>query len=508
MAYAEAIRVLCVGGTEDPAVAEVTAAEPVTAVLARSVMEAVELIRERTFECVVIGPTSESDLIYLLNRLREQDSTIPVVVARDPDHPDEVIDALNAGATKYVRLSDPESDLVGLVVHLAADKRVDASLDRYRLLTQAIWAATEAAATGDGRDSIEEALHRQLVETELVQSVWVAHVPATNEFLSVRQPHQSILSRQQVTALIGNSGPEAIERAVSTGTVRTVRRETSDLGAGARQTVIVPVRNDGTVTGLILLSMETVNGLHAADREALSRFGRVIGRLLAMADERLDPGKRTKAVIELVSHEIRNPLTTAMSSLQIARETGEASAFGRVERALEEIERTISTLTTLFIQDTIGEPVQKRFDETALRAWEQTATPVANLELEEIGPIEADHDLLERLLVNVFRNAIQYSEGEVTVSVGALNNGFYIQDDGPGIPPEERDAVFKWGFSTRDEGFGVGLALVKEIVEIHGWSVDLVEAPSGGARFEITGVELMDENQRKEDESEPLSDRE
>lgn len=507
MGTTDPIRVLCVGGTGDPAIAEAAAAEPVTTRLARTVVEAVEQVQEGTFECVVIGPSIETGLIHLVRRLREQDSTTPIVIAGDPDHPDEVIEALNAGATKYVRLSDPNTDLVGLVVHLATDVLVDASLDRHRLLTKAIWAAIEAAATRDGRDGIEAALHRQLAGFDVIDSVWVARVTDTTGFLSVGQPHQTTLTHQQVAAIIGEAGAEAVERAVSTGRVRTVPWPTSDPGGAARRTVVVPVTDEGAVTGLIILTIDTANGLEAADRDTLRRFGRVIGRLLAMGEDRLDPGNRTQAVIELVGHEIRNPLATAMASLQVARDTGEASAFARVERALEQIERTVSTLTTLFIQDTIGETVAKRFDETALRAWEQTATPVANLELGAIGPIEADHDLLERLLVNVFRNAIQYSDGNVTVSVGPTGDGFYIQDDGPGIPAEERHAVFEWGFSTRDGGFGIGLALVREIAELHGWSVDLVEAPTGGARFEFTGVALRKAGDRDGNGSERVPDR-
>jgi signal transduction histidine kinase len=75
----------------------------------------------------------------------------------------------------------------------------------------------------------------------------------------------------------------------------------------------------------------------------------------------------------------------------------------------------------------------------------------------------------------------------VTVTVGDLENGFYIEDDGPGIPKAEREAVFDPGHSTSEEGTGFGLAIVREIANAHGWSVRVTGGAAGGARFELTG---------------------
>jgi signal transduction histidine kinase len=69
--------------------------------------------------------------------------------------------------------------------------------------------------------------------------------------------------------------------------------------------------------------------------------------------------------------------------------------------------------------------------------------------------------------------------------------GFYVEDSGPGIPPEKRDEVFEQGYSG-DTGTGLGLAIVGRITEAHDWSVDIRESPEGGARFEFRGVELVE----------------
>jgi signal transduction histidine kinase len=92
-------------------------------------------------------------------------------------------------------------------------------------------------------------------------------------------------------------------------------------------------------------------------------------------------------------------------------------------------------------------------------------------------------------LENLFRNAIEHGGEDVTIRVGGLSDGFYVEDDGPGIPEDARDEVFEVGYSTSPNGTGFGLNIVKEIVEAHGWEIGVTAGMDGGARFEITGVE-------------------
>jgi signal transduction histidine kinase len=87
-------------------------------------------------------------------------------------------------------------------------------------------------------------------------------------------------------------------------------------------------------------------------------------------------------------------------------------------------------------------------------------------------------------------DAIEHGDGEATVTVGALadGDGFFVADDGPGIPEADRESVFESGFTTAAEGTGFGLAIVKEVVDAHGWTIGVTESESGGARFEVRGV--------------------
>jgi signal transduction histidine kinase len=63
--------------------------------------------------------------------------------------------------------------------------------------------------------------------------------------------------------------------------------------------------------------------------------------------------------------------------------------------------------------------------------------------------------------------------------------GFYVADDGVGIPEDRRDAVFESGETFSEDGTGFGLSIVEDIAEAHGWRVALVESEDGGARFEF-----------------------
>ena len=80
------------------------------------------------------------------------------------------------------------------------------------------------------------------------------------------------------------------------------------------------------------------------------------------------------------------------------------------------------------------------------------------------------------------------SSSKVKITVGPLPDGFYIEDDGAGIPPERRHRVFEKGYTSAASGTGIGLSIVRQIVDAHGWSIRLAEGADGGARFEITDV--------------------
>ncbi len=80
--------------------------------------------------------------------------------------------------------------------------------------------------------------------------------------------------------------------------------------------------------------------------------------------------------------------------------------------------------------------------------------------------------------------------GQTAHANGELDTGFFVEDDGPGVDPEDRDQIFDAGYSTKTKGTGFGLSIVREIVNAHDWTIRVTEGEDGGARFEITGVEF------------------
>jgi signal transduction histidine kinase len=105
--------------------------------------------------------------------------------------------------------------------------------------------------------------------------------------------------------------------------------------------------------------------------------------------------------------------------------------------------------------------------------------------------VVADPDRLQRLLENLVRNAVEHGGDDVTVVVGGLDDGFYVEDDGRGIPEADRRTVLESGYSTANDGTGVGLHIVDRMADVHDWALRVTESDDGGARFEITGVEFV-----------------
>ncbi|WP_135822320.1 sensor histidine kinase [Halostella litorea] len=216
-------------------------------------------------------------------------------------------------------------------------------------------------------------------------------------------------------------------------------------------------------------------------------------------------------VASVVSHDLRNPLDVARTRLRAGREHDEPEHFDYVEQAHDRMERIIEDVLTLARGETVVEPDQTvDLGTVAERAWDTVDTGEAALRVD--GPLPttvADPDRVSRLFENLFRNAVEHgstgpdsqarqdtaehgaADGSVTVAVGPLDDadGFYVADDGVGIPADRRERAFEPGYSTDEHGAGLGLAIVARIADLHGWTRQLVSPAGGGTRVEFRGVE-------------------
>jgi PAS domain S-box-containing protein len=195
--------------------------------------------------------------------------------------------------------------------------------------------------------------------------------------------------------------------------------------------------------------------------------------------------QRLEKFMSVVSHDLRNPLTVVKGRLALI----EDEQTEVIDQNLERMEAIIDDILTLARQgqsiDGI-EPIQLR--EVAKQCWSHVATSEATLVVESNATLHADPERLRQLLENLFRNGIEHTGDGVTIRLGPLPDGFYVADDGPGIPEADQERVFEYGFTTNERGTGFGLNIVEEIAHAHGWTVDMTDSAEGGVRFEFAGA--------------------
>ncbi|MFW6384054.1 MAG: PAS domain S-box protein [Halodesulfurarchaeum sp.] len=203
--------------------------------------------------------------------------------------------------------------------------------------------------------------------------------------------------------------------------------------------------------------------------------------------------RRLEQFASVVSHDLRNPLNVAKGYLNLAAEDCESDHLDAVAEAHHQMEALIADLLTLARGEeglSVG-PVPLL--EVVEQAWAGTETADASLSIDVGGTVVADRDRLRRLFENLLRNAVEHATGNVSIRVGRLPEGFFVADDGPGIEPADRERVFETGYSTAEDGTGIGLSIVDQVATAHGWTIDIAESDRGGARFEVTDVEFRAE---------------
>jgi PAS domain S-box-containing protein len=223
-------------------------------------------------------------------------------------------------------------------------------------------------------------------------------------------------------------------------------------------------------------------------------------RELERRNERLDE------FASIVSHDLQNPLNVATGNLALAREDHDDEHLEKVATAHDRMQGLIEDLLAL-AQTGADDRDREAVDVPTVveECWTLVENRGATLEVETDRTIRARRNRLQQLLENLLANAVQHGstdppvpsarEGSVdnddtlTVTVGDVEDGLYVADDGTGIPEDERDRLFEFGVSNTDGGTGFGLHIVETIAESHGWEVDCCESADGGTRFEITGVE-------------------
>jgi len=471
--YAEPIHVLQVD--DEPILDADAATDGSTSLSVTTVASgerALDRLDAERFDCLAVAADPpETDCLSLVDAARESDDALPIVLVTDDASAPVVDDAVERGATDYYE-RDPEADRAGLLanrVRLAAERR-----------------RAERRAERTGRRFADLTEHA-------AEMLWI-FAGDWSELLFVNSVYEDLYGRP-VDALEENPMEfmAAIHPADRERVVETMQRVSAGESVAAEFRITRPDDDERWVRAEAEPVVE--NGTVA----------RVVGYSRDIT-ERKRRERRLEAFANVVSHDLRGPLDVARGQLELARSTGVEEHFEAVERAHCRIETLVEDLLALATDGDAALDVEAvPLGTVAEQCWQNTDAESATLDLAADAVVRADPRRLRQLLGNLVGNAVAHgpaarddgrAEGvtldgtDLTVTVGELDDGFYVADDGTGVPAEERERVFEPGFGSAD-GSGYGLCIVEQIAEAHGWSVDVSESEAGGARFDVTGVETV-----------------
>ena len=400
--------------------------------------------------------------------------------------------------------------------------------DRY---TADILARTAAAALDRvDRETVLERLHaatRDLMEASDPESIAERTLETASEILGHRDVVVRLLD-EEGEALAPVAVTDKIVAEIGTPRTYRVGEGTAGAAYALGEAVTYDARSleddvdRGSVESVLCAPMGARGVLTIAhvDEDAFDEADVQLARILAAnaetaldrVDRERELARRNEQLEEfasVASHDLRNPLNVAMSHVRTLRDRAGAEAASDGGKTDDDLpadlpDRLASVDDALVRMDTIVDdvlslsrggkevidPEPVSLASVAEAAWTTAGMAPGELAIEgELGVVACDRSRLQQVLENLFRNAREHAGEDATVRIGRTDEGFYVEDDGPGIPERERDDVFESRFTTAAGGTGFGLTIVRRIVEAHGWSVDIREGRDGGARFEVTGVE-------------------
>ncbi|QLG50512.1 hybrid sensor histidine kinase/response regulator [Natrinema halophilum] len=379
-------------------------------------------------------------------------------------------------------------ELFGVLAVYAVDSISEVELDAIRLIATVASHVLETIVVRGQLEQQGRTLHRyeRLVETA---GDGMCVLDGSGHFMTVNDALVEMtgysregLLAEHASILFDSAGVDA-----ATDTIRSLLRkggntDTLELSLETKTGEKIPCE----ATIAVLTPDGEFHGSVGVLRDVTDRKRRE--RKLRERNERLD------AFARIVSHDLRNPLGVAQGYLDLYEETGDSEYADRIHEGLDRMETIIEDVLAIAREgEWVTDTDQVDLESIAHDAWDHVSTPKATLSIANTAPLEADRSRLLRLLENCFRNSIEHGGASVTVRVGLLEStepdegtrGFFIEDDGTGLPEELRDHLFDPSVSSSTEGLGIGLWIVREVATGHGWVVDATESEDGGARFEF-----------------------
>ena len=280
------------------------------------------------------------------------------------------------------------------------------------------------------------------------------------------------------------------------------------IGSRASRRLISPLRQTATAAAAIAGGRLDTR-LPVGRTSELAELAESFNAVVAALEQRI---RRDSRFASDVSHELRSPLTTLRTSLDVLLRRRE-SLPERSAQALDLLSAEVERFDTL-VEDLLEvsrfdvgaaslnlEPVE--LAELAREALSALGYPDVALTVApncEHLRVNADKRRLERVLANLLANASQYGRGATGLEVGRIREGsegpalafIAVNDAGPGVPEGEREMIFDRfargraaGRRAGGDGVGLGLALAREHVNLHGGRLEVETSPAGGARFVV-----------------------
>ncbi|TKX70635.1 ATP-binding protein [Halorubrum sp. SP9] len=429
---------------------------------ADSAAEGERLLAAEPIDCVLCDHhMPEVTGVEFLKRVREDRPDLPFLLFTNTGTEAVASESIEAGVTDYVIQ--------------------DAIENQAPLLARKIITYVEHRRAQRERDRTNERL-RQIAS--VTDQVWWVFSPTWDELRFINDGHEAIFGqpvselRADPTTFLDRVHGDDADRvrlameSASKGTPQVVeyRVEKSDAVRLWVESRCKPITDDaGNVTSLVGLTRDVT------DRKLYER-------------ELTETVDRLEEFTATVSHDLRNPLNIAAGNLQLARERDGDEHLETAIDAVARMDDLIEEVLTLAKEGrTLGERRDVPYEEIVEKSYENVRASESSLRVTGSVSLSCDSARLTQAFENVVRNAVEHGGSGVTLTAGVLPDeaGVFVEDDGPGVPPAERDRVFEKGHTTRRDGSGFGLAIVERIVDAHGWDVRLTEGTEGGARFEI-----------------------
>ncbi|MFB6178772.1 MAG: PAS domain S-box protein [Halorientalis sp.] len=464
----DALHVLIVD--DDPGVGETLARqlelerEGIVAAAEQRASDALDRIRDESIECVVSDYEMPSmDGLDLLAAVREIDEDLPFILFTGSGSESLASDALSRDVTDYVQKSGTKETATVLA------NRIENGIESYR-----------------AKQALER--ERERYRTFLEQSTdLIAVVDASGQFSYVSQAWQRLMGYDP-DDLVGENAFELMH-AADAPDVWTEFKESVNNPDETRSAQFRFEHADGDwrwleAVGNNQLSNPLIEGFIVNVRDVTERHHR--------EQELRRQNDRLEQFASVVSHDLRNPMNVISGRLELAAETGEETHIDAARDALTRMDEMVDELLDLAREGQSIEETEPVCLPNLLEDCRQTVDSDGfSLDICTDMTLEGDRTRLRRVFENLLRNAVEHASADATVTVDELadGSGFYVEDDGPGIPPEERENALETGYTTASDGSGLGLAIVERIVEAHGWTISITDGTDGGARFEITAVD-------------------